>query len=61
MYNHAHLYIWKNKESTLLSHCEFQKMVAIHLTTQRNTLYSQLQLKRRYGDVDSDAATLPAK
>ncbi len=31
MYRAAHLYIWKRKESSLLSHYNFQKMVALHL------------------------------
>lgn len=28
MYRAAHLYIWKSKESSLISHYNFQKMVA---------------------------------
>ena len=58
MYKHAHLYIWKNKESTLLSHYQFQKMVALHLINPEKYPLSRLRLKRRCGDDDSDATTL---
>jgi hypothetical protein len=30
LYQHAHLYIWKSKKSRLLTHYEFQKLIALH-------------------------------
>jgi hypothetical protein len=30
LHKHAHLYMWKTKASRLLTHNEFQKMVALH-------------------------------
>lgn len=30
LYKHAHLYIWKSKKSRLLTHYEFQKLIALH-------------------------------
>jgi len=48
MYRSAHLYIWKKKESSLLSHYDFQKMVALHLLNpEKFPLDSREKTKRK--------------
>jgi len=58
MYRAANLYIWKKKESSLLSHYNFQKMVALHLLNpEKYPLDRRENMKRRRSDID-DSQTL---
>jgi hypothetical protein len=60
MYRHAHLYIWKMKESSLLSHYDFQKMVALHLINPEKYPLSGSRQKRKCDDGD-DSRTLRSR
>jgi hypothetical protein len=52
MYRSAHLYIWKKKESSLLSHYDFQKMVALHLLNpEKFPLDSREKTKRKATEI----------
>jgi hypothetical protein len=58
MYRAAHLYIWKTKEARLLSHYDFQKMVALHLLNPKKfPLDCRENLKRRSTEIN-DARSL---
>jgi hypothetical protein len=52
MYQHAHLYIWKMKESSLLSYYDFQKMVALHLINPEKYPLSGSRQKRKCDNGD---------
>jgi hypothetical protein len=60
MYQHAHLYIWKLKESSLLSHYDFKKMVALHLINPEKYLLSGSRQKRKCDDGD-DSCTFQSR
>jgi hypothetical protein len=65
MYRAAHLYIWKSKESNLISHYNFQKMMALHLINPKwYPLDCRQQLKQKSDDADvwtlwSGSGTIP--
>jgi hypothetical protein len=53
MYNAAHLYIWKSKESNIMTHYNFQKQVALHLINpEKFPLENREKLKRKSSDSD---------
>ena len=53
MYKTAHIYIWKSKESSIMTHYSFQKMVALHLINPENfPLDGRENLKRKSNDDD---------
>jgi hypothetical protein len=57
LYKHAHLYIWKTKASRLLTHYEFQKMVALNwINPEHYPIASDSEMdrvKRRRQDTDT--------
>jgi hypothetical protein len=58
MYKTAHLYIWKSKKSSIMTHYNFQKMVALHLINPEKFLLDSRQHCKRKRNENDDTRSL---